>query len=86
MSFPLRGTLEVAGGTAEEEPDLRLEPLLVSSSESFDSGYEDSESDSSVLMSSELEGAMLLLEALEFFLASATAAKAPVKPPAPRLL
>lgn len=51
--------------------DFRLDPLLVSSSESLDSGYEESESDSSLLTSSELEGGARLVCPLEALLESA---------------
>ena len=54
-SFPRSFGLEEAGqGT--EGPDLRLDPLLVSSSDSLESRYEESESDSSLLTSSEFDG------------------------------
>lgn len=54
----------------EQGPDLRLDPLLVSLSVSLESRYEESESDSSLLTSSELEGGIELPGALESFLVS----------------
>ena len=55
----------------EHGPDLRLDPLLVfSSSLSFDSRYEESESDSSLLISSRLVGGAEFPAALDNFLAA----------------